>query len=100
MVIYEYKVVTTNVKNMTEKKFYSVAEIAEMLKISRQAVLKKIKSGQVLAEKSGRNYVIERENLGEIIGGRLTDSLKTEIDKGVAMVVRDYDDTLKMLGKE
>lgn len=93
-------VVIINDKNMTEKKFYSVAELAEMLKISRQAVLKKIKNGQVQAEKSGRNYVIERENLEEIVGGRLTEGLKMEIDKGVAMVVRDYDDTLKMLGKE
>jgi len=41
----------------------SVAQAAEVLGITRQAVLKRIRSGRLPATKVGRNYVVPREAL-------------------------------------
>lgn len=40
---------------------YSIAEYAALLKISRQAVLKRINTGTLKAKKVGRSYVILEE---------------------------------------
>lgn len=50
--------------------FVSVAQAAEILGITRQAVLKRIRAGRLRATKVGRNYIIARETLG---GGRVED---------------------------
>ncbi len=86
--------------NNKEKKYYTVQELADVLKISRIAVFNKIKNGQIKAEKVGRNYVIYKEDLRGVITDELTEKIKKEIEKGVDKVVREYGDTLKMLGKE
>lgn len=87
-------------ENKSLKEFYTVKELADILHISRIAVFNRIKKGQIKAEKIGRNYIIRRKDLKGIICDSLTDNLKEEIDIGVARVIREYDDTLKMLGKE
>ena len=85
-------------------KYISVAELAKMLGISRIAVFNKIKKGQIPAEKIGRSYAISMEHVNEIISGSsvgvLTDDKKEEIKKAVEKVVREYGETLKLLGKE
>ena len=43
--------------------FVSVAEAAELLGITRQAVLKRIRKGRLAATKVGRNYIVPREGL-------------------------------------
>ncbi len=49
---------------MSEKEFLSTTELAKILGISSVAVFKKIKKGQIKAEKGGRNFIIRRKNLG------------------------------------
>ncbi|MFA5359963.1 MAG: helix-turn-helix domain-containing protein [Patescibacteria group bacterium] len=85
---------------MNNKNYLTVKELAGLLKISRQAIIKKINNGQIKAEKAGRDYVIFRENLEGILYDDLTDKLKDEIKNGVAKVVREYGDVLKKLGRE
>jgi len=87
-------------KNEKIKEFYSIAELAEILNISRQAVLKKITNGQIKAEKVGRAYIIHKNDLKGIISEELTNKHKEEIKKGVAKVIKEYGDTLKMLKDE
>jgi len=92
-------------KNKGKKaKYISVAELAKMLGISRIAVFNKIKKGQIPAEKIGRSYAISMENVNEIISGSgssiLTEDKKEEIKKAVEMIVKEYGETLKLLGKE
>lgn len=41
--------------------FVSVAQAAELLGITRQAVLKRIRTGRLRATKVGRNYIVSRE---------------------------------------
>ncbi|MEK7151942.1 MAG: helix-turn-helix domain-containing protein [Patescibacteria group bacterium] len=92
-------------ENTGKKAIYiSVAELAEMLGISRVAVFKKIKKGQIPAEKIGRSYAISMEHVSELVSDVsspvLTDEKKEEIKKAVEKVVKEYGETLRLLGKE
>jgi excisionase family DNA binding protein len=83
--------------------YVSVAELANMLGISRIAVFKRIKKGQIPAEKVGRSYVISTEFVSSIIPNKnreLTQKSKTDIEKTVKKIVKEYGETLKRLGKE
>jgi len=83
-----------------KKQFYSTQEVADLLGISRIAVFKKIKSGEIKAQKIGRNYVIEQKDLPVILGQKLTNKEMKLIDQAVAKTVKEYGQTLKLLGQE
>lgn len=85
-------------KNMQNKNFLTTTELAKLLGISRVAVFKKIKKGEIKAEKIGRNFVIHKKELGNILGKSLTRKEKLEIEKGVKKVVKEYGETLRLLG--
>ncbi|NTV44711.1 MAG: excisionase family DNA-binding protein [Candidatus Yonathbacteria bacterium] len=84
--------------------YISTAELAKILGISRIAVFNKIKKGQIPAEKIGRSYAISIEHVNEMISGSdaniLTEEKKEIIEKAVGKVVKEYGETLKLLGKE
>ena len=80
--------------------YLSVKELADILGISRIAVFKKIKKQQIHAEKIGRNYIIPKDKLGDLLTNELTENLKKEIDNGVDKIITEYSETLKKLGKE
>jgi len=84
----------------TKKQFYSTQEVADLLGISRIAVFKKIKANEIKAQKIGRNYVIAQEDLPQILGQVLKPQEKEIINEAVARTVREYGQTLKLLGKE
>lgn len=80
------------------KEFLSTTELAKNLGISRIAVYKKIKKGVIKATKVGRNFIIDKKDLGEILGKELTEKQKKEIEKAVLKTVAEYGETLKLLG--
>lgn len=82
------------------KNTISTTELAKLLGISRIAVFKKIKSGEIKAKKSGRNFVIDKKDFPQISGSALTKAKKREIEKAVEKTVREYGETLKLLGQE
>jgi len=83
-----------------DKQLFSTIELAKILGISRIAVFKKIKSGEIKAKKVGRNFVINRSDLAEILGSALSEEKKREIEKSVRKTIKEYGETLKLLGKE
>ncbi len=83
-----------------EKELLSTTEVAKLLGISRIAVFKKIKSGEIKAGRAGRNFVIWRKDLPEILGTALGDKKKRLIENAVKKTVREYGETLRLLGKE
>jgi len=83
---------------MKDKKFLSTTELAKMLGISRIAVYKKVKSGKIKATKIGRNFIIDKRDLGEILGKELSKKEKLEVEKAVKKTVAEYRETLKLLG--
>lgn len=70
------------------------------MRISREAVLKRINTGSLQAKKIGRNYAISREVLEAALGERLTATQKEEINSAVKKAVKEYRDTFDRLAKE
>lgn len=90
-----------NICCMTKEinKFITTAELANLLGISRIAVFKKIQKGEIKATKNGRNYVI---NIADVSGlkDKLSASNKKTIKNAVDRTVREYGETLRLLGQE
>jgi excisionase family DNA binding protein len=85
---------------MEKNDFLSTSELAKMLGISRIAIFKKIRKGEIKATKIGRNFVIDKNDLGGILGNALNSVQKMEIDNAVSRTVEEYGETLKLLGRE
>ena len=84
---------------MEKKDFISTIELAKMLGISRIAVFKKIKSGRIKAVKVGRSFVIDKKDIVDIVGNVLSDKKKKDVEQAVEKTVREYGETLRLLGR-
>lgn len=80
------------------KTYLSTPEVAEILGISRITVFRRIKSGEIKAEKIGRNFIVPAEQF--ISNKKLTEEKKQEIKKIVEKAVKEYGETFKLLGDE
>ncbi|MFC1770356.1 helix-turn-helix domain-containing protein [Candidatus Margulisiibacteriota bacterium] len=88
---------------MSKKDYFSIAEVAKMLGISRTAVYKKVKKGQIQAVRIGRSFAINDKVVNKIINvrvGAINKKEKRDIDKVVARAIDEYGETLKKLGSE
>lgn len=85
---------------MNNESVMTTAELAKILGISRIAVFKKIKKGQIKAMRIGKNFVISRKSLPKILGKILSKRDKKEIEAAVKKTVKEYGETLKLLGRE
>lgn len=85
---------------MSDNNLLSTTEAAKILGISRVAVFKKIKSGEIKAKKVGRNFVIAQEDIHEAMGTALGASKKRTIEDSVRKSVKEYGEALRLLGKE
>ena len=83
-----------------DKEFFSTTEAAKALGISRVAVFQKIKSGEIKAQKVGRNFIISKKDLFGAQGEILTEDKKQIIEKSVEKTVSEYGETIRLLGKE
>lgn len=81
-------------------KYYSIPEIAKILKISRIAVYKKVKSGKIKAIRMGRNYAIPSSFINKTGEKKLDQKSKKRIDAGIVRVIKEYGETLRLLGRE
>lgn len=85
---------------MKNKDYLSTMEVAKLLGISRIAVFKKIKSGQIKAKKEGRNFVIPLKNLPGAFGAFIGPGQEKEIKDAVDKAVRQYGEVFRLLGRE
>ncbi|QAT16238.1 hypothetical protein BU251_00040 [Candidatus Velamenicoccus archaeovorus] len=89
---------------MEEKEYFSIAQAAKILKISRIAVYKKVKKGQLPAIRIGKIYAVPKEDIIRKVRGIKGRSLKPEEKAKIKMAVnktlREYGDVLKRLGEE
>ncbi len=81
-------------------KYITIPELAKHLGISRIAVYRKVKKGQISAKKIGRVYIISSRQVAQILGEELSEPKKRQIDMAVKKVVQEYGETLKWLGRE
>ena len=80
-------------------KYISTIQAAKILGISRVAVLKQIKTGRLRAVRIGRNYAIDRRDLGDV-HKPMTSLDKSRVTRATKKLVKDYGATLKKLGRE
>ena len=85
---------------MEKNKYITIPQVAKILGISRIAVYKKVKKGQIKALKIGRSYAIPQKYITNILGKELNEKDKKEIDAAVKKTVKEYGELLKLLGKE
>ena len=83
-----------------QKEYLSTAEAAKILGISTVAVWKRIKEGKLKADRFGRNFMIPKSEMEALVDGVLDEVRKKEIQEAVKRVVKEYGQTLKLLGKE
>ena len=77
----------------------STSEAAKILGVSRVTVFNRIKNGQIKAKKVGRNFIIPKSELGEFLTRKLTPESKQEIEEAVRKTVKEYGETLRLLGE-
>jgi excisionase family DNA binding protein len=82
------------------QRYYSIPDVASLLGMSRVAVYKKVKSGEIRAIKLGRNYGISGAYVAQLLGKKVGQVRRKQIDRAVKRVVREYGELLRMLGKE
>jgi len=82
---------------MDNKKYLTIAELAKILGISRIAVYKKVKKGQIKAQKAGRIFIIPKTELGGILDVDLSKKQKEIIDQAVRKTAQEYQETMKLL---
>ena len=80
--------------------YLTIPQVARILGISRIAVYKKVKKGDIQAIRVGRNYAIPEGTLAAVLGKTLREADKKEIDRAVRKTVREYGEVLKLLGNE
>ena len=89
---------------MKEKPYFSIAEVAKILGLSRTAVYNKVKNGKIEAIRVGRSFAISDKTIKKLVksvkGKPLEDKEKKEIDKVVSRTIDEYGETLKRLGSE
>ena len=81
------------------KDYYTTAEAAKILGVSRVTVFQRIKAGKLEARQFGRNYSIPASAL-PLDGGKLKIEKDDDLRAAVKRVVREYGTTLKKLGAE
>ncbi len=86
--------------NQPQKMFFSTTEVAKILRISSVAVLKKIKTGRLVGQKVGRNYVIAKQDLEALLGSSLSSEQKKEIESIVKKAVKQYKTAFRRMGRE
>jgi len=85
---------------MVKNKYMTIPELARLLGISRIAVYKRVKKGQIPAVKVGRMYMIPAGQVADILSRKLSDKEKSQIDIAVRKVVDEYGELLRMLGSD
>ncbi len=83
---------------MKKNDYITIPQLANVLGISRIAVYNKVRKGQIKAVKIGRTFAIPQSQISEIMGRKLSEKDKKEIDLAVEKTVREYGSVLKLLG--
>ena len=85
---------------MENTEYISISQFAKILGISRIAVYKKVKKGQIKAVRIGRSFAIPKKYLTDIMGKTLSEKDKKIIDEAVRKTFKEYGELLKLLGRE
>ncbi len=85
---------------MVNKKYITIPQLAKLLGVTREAVYKRVKKGEIPATRVGKTYIISEPVVQRILGKQLTESDKSQIEKAVTKTVQEYGEVLKWLSEE
>jgi excisionase family DNA binding protein len=89
---------------MEKNEYFSIAQAAKILKISRVAVYKKVKKGKITAIRIGKIYAIPKDSIIRKIRVIKRHSLSPQEEENIKLAVdktmKDYGEVLKKLGAE
>lgn len=89
---------------MDDRIYISIPQLAKLLGISRIAVYKKVKRGEIDAIRVGRNYAIATEyihkNIVDLDPSKLSPIETVEIENVLTRVMDDFSDVLTAVGKD
>ena len=85
---------------MINRKYITIPQLAKLLGLSRIEVYRKVRKGQIKAEKIGRMYIITDREVANILGKKTSAKDQRQIEKAVKKAVKDYGEVLRRLGKE
>jgi type I restriction enzyme M protein len=77
---------------MTEASYYTTKELANILGVTRQAIFKKIKAGEIPAISRGRDYLIPKEKLPEEIKKLIEEKQKIETKRILELSKNSFKD--------
>jgi len=87
-------------KRISRRRYFSIPDVAALLGLSRIAVYKKVKRGEIRAIKIGKAYGISSAYVAELLGKNVSQPKRKKIERAVKRVVREYGELLQLLGKE
>jgi len=85
---------------MNKNEYFSIPQLAKILGLSRIAVYRKVKKGQIKAMKIGRVYAIPKDYIVGILGKALKEKDKQEIEIAVRRTMKEYGEVLRLLGRQ
>ena len=85
---------------MKKEKYLTIPQLAKILGVTRIAIYKRVKKGEIKSIRIGRNFAISIEEAENISGKTLSEEDKKIIDKAVNKTISEYGDVLKKLGRE
>ncbi|MFH0791663.1 MAG: helix-turn-helix domain-containing protein [bacterium] len=83
---------------MSNDTYLSLKEVADIMGISRIAVYKKVKKGEIKAERIGRSFAVKKSEIVGQSDRKLEDRDKKEIDLAIKKTINEYGEALKQLG--
>lgn len=88
-------------KNLVSPKadLLSLPQVARLMGYSRIEIFRKVKRGEIPAKRVGRGYFVHRANLGPIYAP-ISKSASRIVDRAITKTLRDFGETLDLLGKE
>jgi excisionase family DNA binding protein len=85
---------------MKKQEYLTIPQMAKILGISRIAVYRKVKKGQIKAERIGRSFAIRRDTIGARRDKAIIVRDKRRIDAAVRKAFKEYGETFRLLGRE
>lgn len=85
---------------MAKQTYITIPQLAKLLGLSRIEVYRKVRKGQIKAERIGRMYVITDKEVAHILGKKPTAKDIGQIEKAVKKAVKEYGEVLRKLGGE
>lgn len=77
----------------------SLPQAAQMMGFSRIEIYRKVKKGEIPAQRIGRSFFVMRQDLGQLFSP-LTKISQHKVDQAVTKTLKEYGETIKLLGKE